>query len=257
MSQPPAIEMRGVRFAYPGQSEPVVENVSFTVSPGESVSIVGPNGGGKTTLLKLMLGLLRPDAGEVRVLGRRPQHARLRVGYMPQHTQHDLQFPVSVMDVVLTGRLGGRGAAQWLGWYGRADRHAATEALERVALLPLARRPYAALSGGQRQRVLIARALASRPELLLLDEPTANVDALAETRLLDVLGELARSMTIVMVSHDLAFVSDLVHRVLCVNRRVVSHPTTELTGDSIQAMYDDHVRLVRHAERLRHEPTQP
>ncbi|MBN2021231.1 MAG: ABC transporter ATP-binding protein [Pirellulales bacterium] len=257
MSLPPAVELRDVRFTYPGQSAPTVEDVSFRVARGESVSMIGPNGGGKTTLLRLMLGLLHPTAGEVRVLGERPERARLRIGYMPQYTRHDLQFPVNVMDVALMGRLGAGGTARWLGWYGRADRRAVAEALDRVAMGPLARRPYAALSGGQRQRVLIARALCARPDVLLLDEPTANVDAVVETQLLDVLRELARSMTIVMVSHDLGFVSDMAQRVLCVNRRVVAHPTSRLTGESIQEVYQRSLCLVHHAERVAQEPEQP
>ena len=168
--------------------------------------IVGPNGGGKTTLVKLILGLLRPQRGEVRVFGQPPHRARLRVGYMPQHVQHDPQFPVTVMDIVLMGRLG-QGV---LGWPGRADRRAAIDALAQVGMEEFRRRPFADLSGGQRQRVLIARALCCKPDLLLLDEPTSNVDSLVEARLLDLLRDLNRQMTIVMVSHDLGFVSGLV-----------------------------------------------
>jgi len=139
------------------------------------------------------------------------------------------------------GRLAGR-----TGWRSRLDHRAARDALEQVDMAEFHRRSFAALSGGQRQRVLIARAICSRPDLLLLDEPTSNVDSLAETRLLDLLRELNRRMTIVMVSHDLGFVSKLVETVVCVNRRVVVHPTSEITGEMIHDIYGGAVRMVRH-----------
>jgi zinc transport system ATP-binding protein len=241
--------------------------------------VVGPNGGGKTTLVKLILGLLTPERGEIRVFGQPPRRARLRAGYMPQHVQFDAQFPVTAMDVVLMGRLGQQpseaaaGSAAvpaapggqdarapvldpaWrrflgglTGWHGQADRRAALDALEQVDVADVRRRPFASLSGGQRQRVLIARALCCNPDLLLLDEPTSNVDSLVETRLLDLLGKLNRRMTIVMVSHDLGFVSQFVDRAICVNRRVVVHPTSEMTGDAIRDIYGGEVRMVRHHE---------
>jgi zinc transport system ATP-binding protein len=134
------------------------------------------------------------------------------------------------------------------GWHGLEDRRAALNALEQVDMVDVARRPFASLSGGQRQRVLIARALCCTPDLLLLDEPTSNVDAMIESRLLDLLGKLNRRMAIMMVSHDLGFVSQLVDRVICVNRRVVVHPTSEMTGDAIRDIYGGDVRIVRHNE---------
>jgi len=245
MPNDPVIELTDVSFAY--DRAPVLEDVNVSIRRHESICVVGPNGGGKTTLLRLILGLLEPTAGRVRVLGQEPRRARRRIGYMPQHANYDPQFPVTAMDVVLMGRLG-RGNA--LGWYGRADRHAAAEALDEVDMQSDADRSFAALSGGQRQRVLIARALCCGPELLLLDEPTANVDTAAENQLAELLQQLQRQMTIVMVSHDLGFVSDVVERVVCVNRRVVVHPTAELTGETIREMYDADVRMVRHDDVL-------
>jgi zinc transport system ATP-binding protein len=152
------------------------------------------------------------------------------------------------MDVVLMGRLGRGGILGRLGWHGRADRRAAREALAMVHLEDAAARPFAALSGGQRQRVLIARSLCSQPELLLLDEPTANVDSLVEARLFDMLRQLSGRMTVLVVSHDLGFVVNLAETVLCVNRRVVSHPTVDITGDLIKEMYGGEVRMVRHSD---------
>jgi zinc transport system ATP-binding protein len=246
MSDPPAIELRDVSFAYNGL--PVLQDVNLTVHSCESVCIVGPNGGGKTTLLKLMLGLLEPSRGTVRIFGQPPRAVRLRMGYTPQYVQHDPQFPATVMDIVLMGRLGRPGLRGLFGWYGGDDRRAAREALQQVGMENLARRPFSALSGGQRQRVLIARALCCHPELLLLDEPTANIDTLVEARLFDILREINQRMTVVVVSHDLGFVSNLVQSVVCVNRQVVVHPTSQLTGELIKEIYGGEVRVVRHGD---------
>jgi zinc transport system ATP-binding protein len=246
MTQEPVIDVRNISFSY--QATPVLEDVSLTIYDRESVCIVGPNGGGKTTLLRLLLGQLQPTQGEILVFGQPPQEARLRLGYMPQRSHYDPLFPVTVLDVVLMGRLGQPGILGWLGWYGPSDRRAAREALEQVHMADLAGRPFVALSGGQRQRVLIARALCCEPELLLLDEPTANVDSLVEARLFDELRQLGRRMTIVLVSHDLGFVTNLVQRVICVNRRAVAHPASELTAEVIRDMYGGDVNLVRHGD---------
>ena len=248
MCAEPVISMRDVSFSYGNVA--VLEGVNFDVNERESVCMVGPNGGGKTTLIKLILGLLKPAAGEIRVFGRSPWQARLNIGYMPQHVLYDPQFPVTVMDIVLMGRLGRGGMAGFFGWPRREDRQAALEALGHVDMEEFCRRRFASLSGGQRQRVLVARALCSRPDLLLLDEPTANVDTLVENRLWDLLRELNQRMTILMVTHDLGFVSNLVEKVICVNRRVVVHPTTRVTGEVISDIYGSDVRMVRHGDYL-------
>jgi zinc transport system ATP-binding protein len=242
LSDAPFLKIEGLSFSYGGN--PVLEGVNLTLDGLEFAAVVGPNGGGKTTLLKLILGLLSPDAGRVRVFGQSPREARARIGYMPQHAQVDLSFPVSVLDVVLMGRLGKSGGG-W-GGYGPRDRAAAAQALERVGLAGLAGRPFRALSGGQRQRTLIARALAGEPELLLLDEPTANVDVVGEREVFDLLAELNGCIPILVVSHDLGFVSPYVGQVVCVNRRVFTHPTSEVTGEVIREIYGREVRMVRH-----------
>jgi zinc transport system ATP-binding protein len=239
----PAIQLMNAGFAY--GSAPVLEDVTLTVGTSELVAVVGPNGGGKTTLLKLILGLLAPTSGAVSVFGEPPAHGRRRIGYMPQHLQYDVQFPVSTLDVVLMGRLDRLRS----GLYRATDREAARAALAEMGLMDAADRPFASLSGGQRQRALIARALAGEPDLLLLDEPTASIDLESEHRLRDTLSRLNRRMTIVMVSHDLGFVSDIVRSVVCVNRRVVVHPTSEVTGEVIGNLYGGDVRLVRHDHR--------
>ena len=235
------LALEGVRFSYGNLR--VLENVTLQIDAGDFVCVVGPNGGGKTTLLKLALGLLKPGAGRVSVFGVDPVRARSRVGYVPQHWTFDLQFPMQVIDVVLMGRMGG---GRWFGQHGAEDREAAHEALDEMDLNALWDRPFAALSGGQRQRVLIARALASSPELLLLDEPTANVDVKAGEELLLLLKQLNARMTVVMVTHDLGFVSSLVNHVICVNRTAAMHPISELTGDVIAEMYGSDVSMIRH-----------
>lgn len=238
----PAIAIEGLCFAYDGP--PVLRDVSFTIARRDFVSIVGPNGGGKTTLLKLMLGLLEPQHGTVRVFGRPPREVRRRIGYMPQHVQFDPQFPVTALDVVLMGRLG---IGPAIGPSRRADREAALAALREVGLADAAGKPLGVLSGGQRQRVLIARALAAAPELLLLDEPTASLDVAVQGDFFDLLHRLNEHLTIVLVSHDVGFVSQHVQTVVCVARTVEVHTTSELDGHAISELYGSAVRFVHHA----------
>lgn len=237
----PVVCFEGVSFSYGRQL--IVEDADFDIYKGESVCVVGPNGGGKSTLLKLMLGLITPEQGHVRLFGESPQQGRSRVGYVPQQIEFDPLFPVSALDVALMGRLqGGRP-----GFASRADHAAAQEALEKMGLADQAKQAFASLSGGQRQAVLIARALAAQAELLLLDEPTAHVDVAAEERLMTSLKALGSELTIITVSHDLAFVSRSVPKVICVNRCVHVHPTIELTEARIRELYGHEVRMVQHA----------
>ncbi len=239
MNQEPVIDIQDLWFSYP--PETVLEDVSFQIGSNDFVAVVGPNGGGKTTLLKLILGLCLPDKGRITVLGSRPQHVRRRIGYMPQHSNVDPHFPATVMDVALMGRLGCT-----INPFARTDKTAARQALEMVGMDSLGGRSFASLSGGQRQRVLIARALASEPELLLLDEPTANLDIGVEEELLSYLAKLSKQMTVVLVSHDLGFVSSFVQRVVCVNRRIVVHPVHDITGEVIREVYGSDIHMVRH-----------
>ncbi len=236
-----AIQVRSLGFAYNGES--IFSGCDLEIEAGEFAMMVGPNGGGKTTLLKLLLGLLVPAEGSIRIFGRQPRAARKTVGYVPQHVQLDPKFPVSVLDVVLMGRLG---RTRWVGPFRRRDRRAAHQALAQVGLAAMARTGFADLSGGQRQRVLIARCLAGDPRLLLLDEPTSNLDAEAEKEFLALLSRLNESLTILLVSHDVGFVSRYVDTVICVNRGISVHPTAELTGQSITDLYQQDIRLVRH-----------
>jgi len=250
MSEPAAVNVEELSFSY--GDIPVLEKVSFTMERGSFITMVGPNGGGKTTLLKLILGLIRPHAGLVRVFGKSPEKSREKIGYMPQHQLFDPWFPVTASDVVLMGRLGikspelkARGR-KIIGIYSKDDRNRASETLGIVGMADYEKRPFSSLSGGQRQRVLLARALVSAPQLLLLDEPTANADMEVETRLTSILEDLGRRMTILMVTHDLGFVSGLVQSCICVNRRVFVHPTSEISGEVLQRLYGHDLRIVRH-----------
>lgn len=238
----PVVRMRGVNFGY--EREPVLENVTLDVEQGTFASIVGPNGGGKSTLLKLWLGLLSPQCGSIEVLGRAPVAARRQIGYLPQHVELDSRFPVTVKDVVLTGRLG---HLHPLGPFRRADRTRAEQALESVRMQDLARRPFSDLSGGQRQRVLIARALAGDPRILLLDEPAASLDPALQDALYDLLDALTPRLTVIVVSHDVGFVSRHVDYAICVNRRVAVHETSAISGDLAKMLFTTPgARLVHH-----------
>jgi zinc transport system ATP-binding protein len=242
-----AIALENVSYSYTRHT--VLDDVTLTVPKGDFAMVVGPNGGGKTTLIKLILGLFTPTAGRVSLFGKKPDSAWSRVGYMPQYTHVDMAFPVSVLDVVLMGRL--ENARRWR--YTRQDREAARHALDEVGLSDRAKAPFSNLSGGQRQRVLIARALCGNPELLLMDEPTANVDPAAEASLFKILAGLNTRMTILVVSHDLGFVSKVVKSVICVNKKVLVHPTSNLDGTLISEIYGGDLRMVRHDHRCSHE----
>jgi len=232
---------RGISFAY--GPEPVLDDVGFELAPGEFVALVGPNGSGKSTLVRVLVGLLTPHAGTVRLFGEAPGRLRQRwrIGYVSQRLRLAPDLPVTVEEVVATGRLARRG------WWRRArpdDRAAVDHALESVALAELRRRPLTELSGGQQQRVLIAKALASEPELLILDEPVAGVDAASQRQFRDSLVHLVEEhgAAILLVSHELGAVADDLDRVIVLKRRVVfDGPPAELaaTGVSLGIHADD------------------
>ncbi|HOL18759.1 MAG TPA: ABC transporter ATP-binding protein [Candidatus Hydrogenedens sp.] len=248
----PAVCIRDMYFTY--QKEYILENVNLDIFAREFVSIIGPNGSGKTTLLKLMLGLLQPQKGNILIFGEKPERNRDRIGYVPQYFQLDMSFPATVLEVVLMGLVHKQ---QWLRFSASA-REKARDALDIVGLGSLSKEMFCNLSGGQRQRVLIARALVSQPKILLFDEPTAHVDTVAEKNLMDLLKQISRELTVILVSHDLGVVSEYVDTVVCVNRTVQKHPTNELTGAIIRELYGSHIELVHHGfihiqERHNHE----
>ncbi len=235
-----AIEIQEVSFRY--DERQILKDVNLTIWPYDSICIVGPNGGGKTTLIKLIIGLLSPDAGTITIFGKHPDTAHQCIGYVPQFAQYDRQFPISVQEVVCMGRIG----KSFTGRYNKKDKDKTLEALNEVGLADLVDRSFSALSGGQRQRVLIARALASGGKILILDEPTSNMDRESAAHLFDLLRELNKRMTILMVTHDVGFASTFFTRIACVNREVIIHPTSELTGKLIRDMYGGDLQMIRH-----------
>ena len=243
------IRLQDVSFRY--GDLPVLEDVSLSIREGEFLGVVGPNAGGKSTLLRLILGLLTPQQGSIEVLGERPAAASHRLGYVAQHPSFARDFPIEVQKVVelgLVGRRDGRGPLSCLlpSRLSDSDHQRVRRAMQEVEVDRLARRQIGSLSGGQLQRVLLARALVSDPRILLLDEPTANVDQRAESEIFDLLKRLNERMTILVVSHDIAFVSGYVTRVACINRTLVCHPTTAVDGELIHRLYGEHVRMVSH-----------
>lgn len=221
----------------------VLEDINLTVPPGAFLALLGPNGSGKTTLLRVILGLLSPSAGTVRVLGETPHGARGRVGYVPQHAAFDRDFPIHTEEVVCMGRLPRK---RWLRHYDRKDHEAAHRALGTMEVAHLADRPVGTLSGGELQRVLIARALAMEPEVLLLDEPTASLDERIGRGVWEILEELSRTMTVVLVSHDIGAISHYVREVACLNRQLFMHPSGELSDEILEATYGCPVDLLAH-----------
>jgi len=230
-----AIQFDSVSFSY--SDVPVLENASFHIHRGEFAALAGPNGSGKTTVLKLILGLENPAAGQIKLFGsNEKQSCRSKIGYVPQQPQQDFSFPITVSGVVRMGLLHSSRR------YGKNAGNAAAMAMEQTDIADLSNRPWNVLSGGQRRRVLVARALAAEPELLVLDEPTANMDAQSEAGLFSILGKLKGNITILIVTHDMDFVSVLSDRVLCMgnsahkHRGIVQHNITAAEDSSYLQM---------------------
>ena len=222
----------------------VLEKISFSVEKGEFIGIFGPNGGGKTTLLRLLVGLLTPQSGTIEILGGSPQKVSHRMGYVPQVRHFDKEFPISVMEVVLQGRL-----AHHKGYlnFSEEDKKIATGALERVGLHEMAKLPFGQLSGGQIQRTLIARALASKPEILLLDEAMAGVDPRAFKEIFDFLITMKGEITILLVTHELQTVAADMDRLLCINREVTTYSPQDVCGHYAMGLY--HPPLMKKEEK--------
>lgn len=237
----PVVKVKDVSFRY-GRNL-VLDQVNLDIHQDDFIAVIGPNGGGKSTLLKIILGLLEPEAGSVALFGAAPSRTRHRVGYIPQHAQFDTDFPVTVRQAVLMGRLGHTRLGRR---YTAQDREAADRAMAALELEPLAKREISALSGGQRQRMLAARALASEPDMLALDEPTASVDSRVEQSFYDMLRELHARMPIVLVSHDLGFISAYVNRVACLNQRLVVRAVEDVRPPDLEAMYGAPVKMWSH-----------
>ncbi len=228
----PVIELNQISFGYNGQ--PILEEVDLVIEDGDFVALIGPNGGGKTTLLKIILGLLNPNSGSVRVLGKSPEKASAEIGYVPQNVHLNTNFPVTVLDVVLMGRI-------YPGWtarrYSAEDRTSALQALEKMEIADLAAHRIGELSGGQRQRVFIARALVTEPSLLILDEPTASIDARGQEDFFKLLAQLNEKITILVVSHDFYAITPYLKSVACVNKRLHYHMQAPGSEDALDLAF--------------------
>lgn len=248
----PVVSFENVTFRY--GSTAALEHVSLGIEPGVFVGLIGPNGGGKSTLLRLVLGLERPESGSVRVFGEDPTTGaswRRKVGHVPQQQEFTTQFPVTAEQVVSMGLL-----ARGLSELPKAQRDEKTRhALERVGMLPHANRTWRTLSGGQKQRILIARALVHEPELLLFDEPTVGVDAHGQDQLNQWLTEWRkeRTLTVVLVSHDIGAISPICDRLACLNVGLHFHDRPEnLSSEDLEKVYGCPAKLVFHDHSLPH-----
>jgi len=238
-----ALEINGISLAL-GETE-VLKDVDLRLSKGDFLGIVGPNGGGKTTILKIILGLQDPDRGEVKVFGKEPKKSRDRVSYVPQHTDFDSQFPINVWNVVLMGRVGKLGLKPF---FSEEDKEIAKKALEKVEMGEYKERQISELSGGEQQRVLLARALTTRPDILLLDEPTASIDERIKTNIYKLLKKLNQkeNTTIILVSHDVGFLSSYVEKLACLNRELIYHGDSKLTHEMIEESYGCEIDVISH-----------
>jgi len=228
-----AIEVNNLSFAY-GNSK-ILDKVNLEIEEHDFVAIIGPNGGGKSTLMKLIVGLLKPAEGYVKLFGEKVPSRKVPVGYVPQNTSRNLEFPITVGECVALGKIGLK-----------AKSREVADALAKVRLEGFLDRRMGELSGGERQRVLIARALVCNPRILFLDEPSNNIDAAGQENLYNLLEEFSKTMTIVIVTHDLMALSHKVRSVVCVNRSVHYHEGSGLTQQMITDTYGCDVDLIAH-----------
>lgn len=236
-----ALEIRNLSSGYEGES--VIKDINLEIFHGDFFGLIGPNGGGKSTLLKTILGLLQPYKGTIRIYGKEPEKGRKYIGYVPQYSSFDKDFPITVKNVVMMGRRGKKGLKPF---YSKMDLKAVKDSLEKVEMLDHINTHISALSGGQKQRVFLARALTTEPRILLLDEPTASVDSKIEESIYKLLTELNRDITIVLVTHDIGIISSHVTTVACLNRHLFSNNDNTITAEMMEEAYQCPVDLIAH-----------
>lgn len=227
-----AIELVNVSAGYK-PSEPIIKDINLKVEEKEFLGIIGPNGGGKTTLLKVILGLLKPNTGKV-LIGGKENNSGYKIGYVPQYSNFDKTFPISVKDVVS------------MGIKNNTNSDIVESVLGKVNLLNKINSQIGHLSGGEQQRVLIARALATNPKILLLDEPTASIDTQTGNSIYELLTGLNKEKTIILVSHDIGAISRAVKKIACMNKKLVYHDSKEVTKEMLEETYQCPVDLIAH-----------
>ena len=235
------IDIDNVSFSF-GEVD-VLQNISLKIQEDEFIGVIGPNASGKSTLLKLILGLLKPDTGTINILHSEVDNLSGLIGYVPQHITFSRDFPITVIESVLLGHVTNH--SKFFS-YTDAQKESAHSALKVLEIEDLVNRQLGTLSGGQLQRVLIARALVCQPEILILDEPTANVDLKSEENIFSLLKNYSEHMTIIVVSHDVAFISAYVDRVACLNKTLVCHNTESISGKMIEELYDTPIKMIDH-----------
>lgn len=241
------IEVNNLSFKY--NRHMILNNISFSVKNGEYLGVIGPNGGGKTTLVKILLGLLRPLKGEVKIFGQDVGlfNARHLIGYVPQKISETPYFPATVEEVVKTGRTAGAGP---LKRFSKKDKVAVAKAMEATDIIKYKNELLSHLSGGEKQRVFIARALAGEPKILILDEPVAGVDAPSQEKFYEFLNKLREELelAIIFISHDLDFITQQVESVLCLNRNLICNcPPKEFIKEGyLDELYGKSVKFIKH-----------
>lgn len=222
----------------------VLSNINLDIVENDFLAVIGPNGGGKSTLVKTILGIVKSYYGTIKIFGQKPEEYHLPIGYVPQFSSFNKDFPIRVIDVILTGRLSGK--ITLFHHYTERDYEIVENLMEKLDIVHLKQRQIGQLSGGQLQKVLIARALATKPEILLLDEPTASVDTDSKTCIYEFLKDINPSMTIVVVTHDTAAISSYIKNIACLNKKLYYHGEPELDSSLVQKIFGCPVDLIAH-----------
>jgi len=233
------VEMENVSVTF--NQQPVIHDINLNIRDDEFLAVIGPNGGGKSTLIKVILGLIKVDQGRIRVFGNKPGDPSNPIGYLPQYVYFDPDFPITVFDTVLSGRYHGLFKN-----YSADDRKKVVNVLEEVDMLKMKDRQISRLSGGQKQRVLIARALVRDPKLLLLDEPMASIDPKMQESFYELLAQLRERMAIVLVSHDVGAVSTHVESIACLNQKLYYHGSVEESAEGLEKVYECPIGYISH-----------
>jgi len=234
-----AVELKNINMKYNEQY--VLEDINFSIEENDFVAIIGPNGGGKTTLLKIILGIINPEDGDVKIFGLEPKHTKNLIGYLPQNISFDHDFPINVYETVLTGRYHGLFKG-----YNQKDEEAVLDALKSVEMYDLKDRQISRLSGGQMQRVFIARAIVREPKLLIMDEPMASIDPEMQNSFYKLMSKLKDEMAIILVSHDVGAVSTHVDKIACLNRKLFYHGPVENAANGLEEIYHCPIDLISH-----------